>query len=69
MEDESELRQEAHEGSMADLDRAIADQEQKVTAAEDYLDQALFLLGEECYQERIPDRALDGWYLKLDQVK
>ncbi len=68
MEDESELRKEEHEQMMADLDAAIAAKEAETTAAEDYLDQALFLLGEECYTQRLADPALAALYPKIDRA-
>lgn len=69
LQDEADGRKEEYEALMKDLDQAIAQKEQEVAAAEDYLDQALFLLGEECYATRIPDPALAALYPKLDKVR
>ena len=54
---------------MKELDDAIAAKEEEVKAAEDFLDQALFLLGEEVYGERIADPALAALYLRLDRAE
>src|SRR6185436_8903839 len=67
MEDEAEDRKVDHEQKMKDLDKAIGDKEEEVRAAEDYLDQALFLLGEEVYSSRINDPVLAPLYPRLDQ--
>ena len=56
------------EALMAELDQAIAEKEQEVLAAEDYLDQALFLLGEECYANRIADPELAVLYPRIDRA-
>ncbi len=55
LEDELAARKEVLDEAMAELDPAIADKEEEVQAAEDYLDQALFLLGEDVYAQRIAD--------------
>ena len=68
MEDEMNLRKEAHEQAMADIDRSIGEKEGEVQAAEDYLDQALFLLGEDVYAQRIPDAQLAPFYPRLDRA-
>ncbi|MFZ5468436.1 MAG: hypothetical protein ACOZIN_03270 [Myxococcota bacterium] len=68
MDDEAEARKHEHEQLMAELDEAIAAKEEEVAAAEDYLEQALFLLGEECYQQRVADPALAAFYPRLDKV-
>lgn len=69
MEDESEERQAAYKQRMAELDQAIAQKEEEIQAAEDYLDQALFLLGEEVYQQRISDAQLAPFYPRLDRAQ
>ncbi len=69
MQDEAEEREEAHNQLMADLDEAIAQKEDEIQAAEDYLDQALFLLGEDVYAQRIADAQLAPFYPKLDRAK
>ncbi len=69
LEDEETARKADFEQFMADLDQAIAEKEQEVLAAEDYLDQALFLLGEECYAQRIADPALAALYPRIDRAK
>ncbi|MFP2931197.1 hypothetical protein ACLESO_39595 [Pyxidicoccus sp. 3LG] len=69
MEDEEETRKHEHEGRMAELDQAIAGKEEQVRAAEDYLDQALFLLGEDVYAQRIPDAQLAPFYPRLDRAQ
>jgi len=68
MEDEEEARKRDHEQRMAELDQAIAMKEEQVKAAEDYLDQALFLLGEDVYAQRIPDAQLAPFYPRLDRA-
>lgn len=68
MEDEAEDRKAEHEEKMAELDKLIAAKDVEVHAAEDYLDQALYLLGEECYSSRFSDPALAVFYPRLDKV-
>jgi len=69
MEDEADERKHAHERTMAELDEAIATKEEEIRAAEDYLDQALFLLGEDVYAQRIPDAQLAPFYPRLDRAQ
>jgi len=68
MEDEAEERRLAVEETFAALDASIASKKVEVQAFEDYLDQALFLLGEECYTERIPDPMLAPFYPRIDKA-
>jgi hypothetical protein len=68
MEDEAEGRKHEHEQRMEELDKAIGAKEEEVQAAEDYLDQAVFLLGEEVYGARISDPMLAPLYLRLDKA-
>jgi len=67
--DESEDRKDAFDQKMAELDAAIAQKEQEIQAAEDYLDQALFLLGEDVYKQRIADAQLAPFYPRLDRAQ
>lgn len=69
MEDEAETRKAEHKDRMQALDEEIGVREEELKAAEEYLDQAVFLLGEECYQRRIPDPELSALYPKLDKLK
>ncbi|MBZ4398215.1 hypothetical protein OWM54_39590 [Myxococcus sp. MISCRS1] len=69
MEDEAEARKEEHEARMAEIDQSIATLEEQVKAAEDYLDQALFLLGEDVYAQRIADPQLAAFYPRLDRAQ
>jgi hypothetical protein len=69
MQDEAEEREEAFKQRMAEIDQAIAQKEEEVQAAEDYLDQALFLLGEDVYKQRIADAQLAPFYPKLDRAQ
>ncbi len=69
IEDEFEARKLEFDARMAELDQAIAAKEQDVQAAEDYLDQTLFLLGEDCYGQRLADAALAPFYPRLDKAK
>ncbi|MBI3183842.1 MAG: hypothetical protein HYZ28_17020 [Myxococcales bacterium] len=68
MEDEAEARKEEHDQLMAELDAQLAAKDQEVAAAEDYLDQAAYILGEEVYSQRIPDPALAALYLRVDKA-
>lgn len=68
LEDAAEQRKLDFDARMAELDRAIALKEEEVQAAEDYLDQATFLVGQECYQSRISDPMLAPLYPKVDKV-
>lgn len=69
MEDEALDRKAQSEETMADLDAQMAAKEEEIKAAEDYLDQALFLLGEECYAQRVPDPALAPLYPRIDKAE
>lgn len=69
LEDEAEARKAEHEQLMADLDQAIVEKEEQVRGAEDYLDQALFLLGEDVYAQRISDAQLAPFYPRLDRAQ
>ncbi|MDY7233236.1 hypothetical protein [Hyalangium rubrum] len=69
MDDEAENREEAFKQAMADFDQAISQKEQEIQAAEDYLDQALFLLGEDVYAQRIADAQLSPFYPRLDRAQ
>jgi tetratricopeptide (TPR) repeat protein len=69
LEDEMTSRKEAFDQAMAELDRAIAEKEGEVQAAEDYLDQALFLLGEDVYAQRIAEAQLAPFYPRLDRAQ
>lgn len=68
LEDEAEARKAAFKARMAELDRAIGEKEADLQQAEDYLDQAHFLLGQECYAGRLPDPSLAPLYPKVDKV-
>ena len=69
LEDALEKRKDEFDGRMQTLDVSIGKKEEEVRAAEDYLDQAIFLLGEECYSLRFPDPALAAMYPKIDKAK
>lgn len=69
IQDEAEERKDAFEQRMAELDEAIGQKEQEIQAAEDYLDQALFLLGEDVYKQRIADAQLAPFYPRLDRAQ
>jgi DNA repair exonuclease SbcCD ATPase subunit len=69
MEEELNARKAAFEQAMSELDQAIVGKEAEIQAAEDYLDQALFLLGEDVYAQRIPDAQLAPFYPRLDRAQ
>ncbi|SET00297.1 hypothetical protein [Stigmatella erecta] len=69
MLDEAEERKEAYEQAMAEHDQVIGQREQEAQAAEDYLDQALFLLGEEVYGQRLAHAQLAPFYPRLDRAE
>jgi hypothetical protein len=69
MEDEAEERKAEFEATMADLDAAIAAKEQEVKASEEYLDRAVFMLGEDCYNQRLPEPELAVLYPRIDSAK
>lgn len=66
LEDAAAEQKRQHDARMAELDEAIAAKEEEIKGAEDYLDQALFLLGEEVYAQRIADGQLNPFYPRLD---
>gem|GEM_PF-616179 len=67
--DEWEERKGTFDERMAEIDGAISQKEQEIQAAEDYLDQALFLLGEDVYKQRISDAQLAPFYPRLDRAQ
>ncbi|RKH14047.1 hypothetical protein D7V97_04050 [Corallococcus sp. CA053C] len=69
LEDAAEEQKRVHDARMAELDQAIAAKEEETKGAEDYLDQALFLLGEEVYAERIAEAQLASFYPRLDRAQ
>ena len=69
IEDELETRKARLDARMPELDRQIALKEEEVRASEDDLDQALFLLGEECYALRLDDPALAPFYPRIDRAR
>jgi hypothetical protein len=68
MEDEAADRKEQNAQLMADLEQAILEKDQEVKAAEEFLDQALYLLGEDCYNRRINDPELVPLYQQLNRL-
>jgi myosin heavy subunit len=69
LEQEAQLHEQEHERWLAELEQAIADKEAEIQAAEEFLEQALFLLGEEVYALRLPDPELAVYYLRLDGLR
>lgn len=69
MEDAMEKRKAEHDSRMKLLDEDLAAKDEEVKAAEEFLDDAVFLLGEECFAERISDAALAPLYPRLDKAK
>lgn len=69
LEDEAEDRRLAQEERMAELDQIIAAKEAELKAAEDYLDQAVFMLGEDVYTTRIAEPSLAALYPRLDAAQ
>lgn len=57
------------ETRMAEIDDDIAAAEETVRGAENFLDQSVFLLGEECFEQRISDPMLAALYPSLDKVR
>ncbi|HVE82634.1 MAG TPA: hypothetical protein VND93_07290 [Myxococcales bacterium] len=68
MEDQETQGKEELDTRLEELARAIEDKEQELQAAEDYLDQAIFMLGEDCYNQRIPEPSLAALYPKIDRT-
>jgi hypothetical protein len=69
LEDEFEEREHEHKERMKELDALIAQREEEMKAVEAELDGALYELGEECYDERIPHPQLNPLYPKLDKAR
>lgn len=69
LEDEAEVYKAEHDERLNELDEAIAAKEEEEKAAQEYLDQALFVLGEEVYTTRLNEPALAPLYLRLDKAK
>jgi hypothetical protein len=68
MENEAAARKEEHAQLMGELEQAIMDKDQEVKAAEEFYDQSLYLLGEDCYNRRINDPGLAALYAQLDRL-
>lgn len=68
LEQQAAARRQAHERLLAEFDQAFAAKEDEVEAADAFLEQALFLLGEEVYTQRVADPQLAVFYPRLDQV-
>lgn len=68
LEEQEERQKFEFEAQMAELEAAVAEKEEQVHAAEDFLDQALYLLGEECYATRLADPELAVFYPRLDKA-
>jgi hypothetical protein len=69
IDNELETRKDEFDSLMQEIDEAIGAKEEEVRAAEEFLDQAVFLLGEECYAQRIADPALAAFYPRLDRAE
>ncbi len=69
IQDEAEEHEDSFKQRMAEIDQSIAQKEGEIQAAEDYLDQALFLLGEDVYKQRISDAQLAPFYPRLDRAQ
>jgi hypothetical protein len=69
LESETATRKEEFDETMTLLDQAIGEKEEEIRAAEDYLDRALYLLGEECYSTRLKDPVLETFYRRLDGAR
>lgn len=69
LEDEESERALEHDDRMVELDAAIAAKEEELKGAEEFLDQAIYMLGEDVYTTRIPDPALAGMYPRLDAAQ
>jgi hypothetical protein len=68
LEQQAAARRQAHERLVEEFDQALAAKEEEVQAADAFLEQALLLLGEEVYTQRVPDPQLAVFYPRLDQV-
>lgn len=68
LEKQMEERTKAYNDALAELDGQAAEKEQEVAGARDYFDRAIFLLGEECYQQRVNDASLVPLYMRLDKA-
>jgi hypothetical protein len=69
LEDKMTARKEKNAELIEKLDQAIVQKEDEVKAADEYLEQALFLLGEEVYSQRIADAQLAPFYPRLDRAQ
>ncbi|MDQ3264303.1 MAG: hypothetical protein M3Y59_11675 [Myxococcota bacterium] len=69
LEDEEEDRALDHDERMAELDALIATKEEELKASEEFLDQAVYMLGEDVYTNRIADPGLASLYPRLDNAR
>ena len=69
LEDKMLARKEQVAQTLADIDQALAQKEDEVKAADEYLEQALFLVGEDVYAQRIADAQLAPFYPRLDRAQ
>jgi hypothetical protein len=54
---------------MAELEASMKLQAEELRGAEEYLQEALTMLGEDCYAERIADPVLSPFYPRLDKAR
>ncbi|MBI5547860.1 MAG: hypothetical protein HY901_28590 [Deltaproteobacteria bacterium] len=68
LEQQLEERTEAYNARINELNDEAAAKDEEVKAAREYYENALFMLGEEVYRQRIPDPALSAFYPKIDRA-
>ncbi len=68
LEMQLEERTEAYNTTITQLGDEAAAKDEEIKAAKGYFDKLLYMLGEQVYQQRIPDPALSAFYPKIDRV-
>lgn len=69
LENETVEMKQAFEADMAELEAALPAQEADLKEVEDSLDDAIYALGDECYQARLGDPVLAALYPLIDKAK
>ncbi|MGC4114169.1 MAG: hypothetical protein QM765_06000 [Myxococcales bacterium] len=68
LEMQLEERTEAYNVTITQLGDEAAQKDEEIKSAKGYFDKLLYMLGEQVYQQRIPDPALSAFYPKIDRV-
>lgn len=68
LEDQLEQAEEEQRQQLEELDAAASAKEEEIKAADDFLAEALYLFGEDVFNDRFPDDELDPLYGELERA-